>query len=48
MDEKCEVCGKGRRDGWLLIDDLCAGCGPDGFDARRDELRMQAAQLTSD
>ena len=45
---ECEKCGRKRSDGWLLIDDLCAECGPLGFRNRRSDLLEQARNLMAE
>lgn len=43
----CEDCGASRVEGWLIIEGRCVECGPEGFEARRDELQKQARELTA-
>lgn len=45
IDEKCEGCGRTRRDGWLLVFGLCIDCGPEGFHRRASILWQQAREL---
>lgn len=44
----CRSCGRHRSDGWVLVEDLCADCGPEAHQRRKNELCDQGRKLMNE